>query len=331
MEQPIISIVPIATSSVEKKTPYVTYETIKLENVLLGAAEKKEIPNMKGQHYYSCAFDYNYGTAEKSLEGKFFLEGPELYSATGINSKESKPNENGTGGGGMYHYIYTVLNQTNPEVKKFTEVLEELYFMIAEGIQGRCPSAASVFRHYDPAKPQALFAELTPRPTDKLTGKPMPHKDPIMYVKLFKRGVGSSGSKTLFTRPDIKRTPIPWELLNNTEMRFIPLFVIESVYIGTKISIQMKLKSAVVTAATRNGLDSIQLETVIRLNTERPDLAKEFEVQIAKLKELEKENSGQEKEVPEVKEETNESQVVPFTPKSLSTPRLRKLNQPQQP
>jgi len=120
------------------------------------------------------------------------------------------------------------------------------------------------------------------RPYDKVTGDPIQGRAPSMFLKLFRRGKAPFAEETLFTGLDEK--PIPWTLLQNVEMRFIPLIHVKRIYVGGgKASIQMEVVSAVVTSIRARGSATRQTGTIQRLQTARPELADMVAGQLAKL------------------------------------------------
>ena len=114
--------------------------------------------------------------------------------------------------------------------------------------------------------------------------------------------------QTLFTGIDGKN--ISWNLLQNVEMKFIPLLYIKRMYVGGgKGSIQIELVSAIVTSIHARNTTTRQLSTIHRIQSQRPELADNISAQIAKLT-LDRQD--------QLVNENQQQQQQPHTPQSQS-------------
>jgi hypothetical protein len=122
-------------------------------------------------------------------------------------------------------------------------------------------------------------------PWDPVAQAPMEGRAPTAFYKLFSRGKSPFVEQTIFTGLDNK--PIPWTMLQNVEMKFIPLLHFKRIYVGgggKNISLQIEMLSAVVTYIKGRGTSSNQQATITRLQELRPDLGDQVSAQVAKLK-----------------------------------------------
>jgi hypothetical protein len=197
-----------------------------------------------------------------------------METSLGIQSKQGQS-------GKMEHSIMCKFDTNNPEHNKTIDVMDQLHLGCAY-ILGTTKVQVNL-RHFNPDQAEATgLKRPLYRPYDKVTGEPIQGRAPSMFLKLFSRGKAPYAEQTLFT--DIKGKPIPWTLLQNVNMKFIPLIHVKRIYIGGgKASIQMEVVSAIVTSVSARGSTSRQTETLEKLQNECPHLADTVEAQVAKL------------------------------------------------
>jgi len=150
-----------------------------------------------------------------------------------------------------------------------------------------------------------------------------------MFLKLFKRGTPPRETKTLFITPSEKS--IPWEILTDSEIKLYPLIQVKRIYIGAQvISLQLELKSAVVSYIVSSGSKSKQLDTLARLRTtEALDMV---DAQLAKIT-TERQSAlvaTQKQKQSEPKSETDKSETTsPASPgkqliKPIAIPKIKR-------
>jgi len=261
---------------------YATYNDYNNGRLTCTPSEQKTIPGTgpeakppsPPQYYFQIPLMYNYGTQEKRILNDFLLEFCEMETSLGIQSKQGQS-------GKMEHSIMCKFDNNNPEQNKTIEVMDQLYLGCAY-ILGTVKVQVGL-RHFNPEQAEATgLKRPVYRPYDKVTGELIQGRAPSMFLKLFSRGKAPYAEQTLFT--DITGKPIPWTLLQNVNMKFIPLVHVKRMYIGGgKASIQMEVVSAIVTSISARGSTTRQTDTLQRLQNARPELADTVAAQIAKL------------------------------------------------
>ena len=257
---------------------YVTYKNFSTERLTASQPEPKIVPgtgpgtNLPAQGYYQIPIMYNYGTDTSRLND-FLLEGPELESSTGIQTKPAPGNNRSD------HSIPCRFDANNQEQNRFIEVMSSIHKACAY-ILGTMKGAVGL-RFFDPDHPDALFSNPVYRPYDKVTNQVITGRAPSMYLKLFSRGKPGMEEQTLFTGVD--GNPIPWPLLQSAEIKFIPLIHIKRIYVGSKASIQMEVQGAIVTSIRARNSATKQTATLLRLQQEHPELVNTVASQVSRL------------------------------------------------
>jgi hypothetical protein len=257
---------------------YITYDQFDVARLTSTQPEKKKVPGTgeKGvaeQNYFQIPLMYDYGTPGKKILGEFKIEGPVMSSTVGI---QTKPNLQGV----MASTIGCVANILNEDHKKFISDFDEIYQRSAELIYD--VRIMVKLQYFNKECPRASkFNNPVYRPVDEATNQVIEGRNPSLYLKLFSRGKEPYGEQTLFT--NLKGEPIPWNLLKNVEMKFIPLIHVKRIYVGGNPSLQMELVSAVVVEARARNSFTQQTETLKKYQEENPDLADVLSAQLAKL------------------------------------------------
>ena len=270
---------PELTETTQQIPTYVTYSDYTNNRLTCTQREEKMVPGTgPGTEkppavYYQVPLLYNYGHGENKSLNDFMLEGCELESSFGI---QSKPGQSGR----MEHTLMTKINMNDAEQARFVDSIGQIHAGCCY-ILGQMKGAVKMF-DFNPQAPGGLFKNPIYRPRDEITGDYIPGRAPSIFFKLFSRGKAPYAEQTLFTGLDEK--PIPWTLLQNVEMKFIPLIHIKRVYVGGgKASLQMEVVSAIVTSIRARGTATRQSTTIQRLRTDRPELTDTVAAQLAKI------------------------------------------------
>jgi len=221
--------------------------------------------------------NYKEFTVKRKLENNktmsFFLELPEFHSKMGVTSFTDNVNDK---------YIKAYL--TTPEQQKFRLFLDSFHKFVAENYI--YPMRISIgMKDYHINNRAAMFKLPFYEPTDD-DGKVIEDKSAIFDFKLNKH----VSFPTKFYKPD--RSSFSDDMVRNgffdgKSLKFYPCILIRSVYIGAaKASIQISMKSAVITSVTENEQKCIQENTINKINTENPNATEELEKQIEKLRAL---------------------------------------------
>lgn len=258
---------------------YCTYEEFNADLLTNTKPVKKEPKPKPGEKaippYHIVNLQYNFGNDDKPKYFDFKLEFCELFSAQGIMRGNGK---DGTQDNRESIKVY--FNPEDIEQEKMINVLESMYLRAAtllHGVKGQVNRPK-----VDIASPESWFKHPIYYPTDPDTSERIPGKHGSMYLKLFSRGSGFNLDETQFFDPS--GTPLDKSLLMGVQMRFIPVVLFKSVYVGSSICLQIEMTSAVVTdIRLRNGVPS-QVRTLEKMRSLDPDAEARFQEQCTKIK-----------------------------------------------
>lgn len=250
------------------------YKTFNPEN--LGIETKQEYKD-SSETAYLIPLTYNYGTNLQMNIGKFEMELCELSSNFGVNKSKKYPNSPES--------ILVNFNTTIVEQIQCIETLNNLYFKtceLLEGIKGKINKKkfSAETAEISGYKPLVYF------PTDE-SGEKIPEKNGSMYLKLFdyefidKVNNLKIKNQTTFYKPNGEL--INKDCLKQVKMKFIPLMRIRAIRVAATITLQMEIKSAIVTSLIPIENKSSQLETLEELNKNDPELSNMVESQLATI------------------------------------------------
>jgi len=282
-------IVPTATSGpaevAHAPVPapgYVVYTEYTTERLACSQPEKKTVPNTgpsanppsAEQNYFNIPLMYNTGVGSSVLND-FQLECCELSTTHGIRENVNAQTKR------TEHSIMIRFDASNPEHNKMLEVMNSIHTGSAQIVQAY--KGIVKMPHFNATMPEATgFKTPVHRKMDEMSGKYVEGHAPTMFLKLFTRGKAPFVEQTMFTGLDGK--PIPWSLLKNVEMKFIPLLHFKRIYVGGgKVSLQIEMVSAVVTYIKGRGTSTAQTSTITRLLGARPELQDAVAAQLAKI------------------------------------------------
>lgn len=256
---------------------YPTYLTFNPDNLTCSKPEFKQ-PKIPGKpaipSFYIIPLNYNNGTDENPTFSEFELELCEFTTPSGITEKPSTLDPTK-----MDQSILVKFDPSNEDHEKCSKVLHQTYLKCAELI-GKNKIAIKK-KDFDSSNPAAgTFKPLIYIAEDEL-GQVIAGKLPCMFLKLFSRGTGVFNEHTIFV--DGYNKPIDQKLLYGVELKFIPLLHFKGIRAGGTISLQVEVKSAIVTSIKKRNVESTQLSTIHSLASTRPDYASKLADQLAKL------------------------------------------------
>ena len=277
------AIVPATIAAcVEGSDSFVTFDKLSLGRMMSNKPEQKTIPGTgpeakppcPAQHYYQIGLAYNYGPQERKIIKDFLIEGCEVTAPYGLQSKQGQS-------GRIEHALMVRFDPGNPEHNAFIDSMNAIHGGAAY-ILGQNRGAVKLYNFSPEMAVATGLKNPVYRPFDDVTAQPIEGKSPSMFLKCFKRGFTGMEEKTLFTDPDCK--PIPWELLSQSEVTFIPLIHVKHIYVGGgKASIQMEMVSALVTKVRGRNTETMQTTTAERYKARNPQAADMVQGQIASL------------------------------------------------
>lgn len=220
-------------------------------------------------NYKEMPAKYNYGALEGDgvLMREFLLQCPLMKSSTGLWTKPK------TNGKGMDHSIRVMLSQSDPKQLAYIRAISGIHKVAAmyfKQVSAQCGKP-----DFDANNAAATGFKLPIKIPRDANGAVIQGEDIEQYLKV----VDGFEGKTLFTGPNLK--PIPWAVLANSEITFAPLLHITGIYISGNASLQIKIKSAIVTRIVPGNTKSTQDDFAKMLLQENPDLESEFESQVA--------------------------------------------------
>jgi hypothetical protein len=269
----------MSQTTTENKIEEPDYSYTKLDATKIDSCEPKKKSFGGGKiEYHDIPLQYNYGTPAQPLIGQFFVELPEVLSYGGIKTdietkaplKEGDP---------PYvkerHAMMFSFELKSEENVMCLNKLDEAWMGCSRAL-GKQKTKVGLF-DYDPERPGSTFKNPVYYKRDQVSGERVKGIAPSLWVKLNHYRT----NKTLFT--DVEGEPIDWSLLTDVEVKLIPLVMFSHIYVGTKITLQMKLISAIVTDIAEINTKTRQTKTLDRLK-QNATLANNVASQLAQLR-----------------------------------------------
>ena len=277
----------------------VNFKDFKIENLIIGQIAKKTAKQDPSATYFEASLSYKY---EKTINGSkvftiddFYLEFPELTSNGGIVKKEN-PNS-----GKIDASIFSSFDLSNEDINEFVKqgsllepdergVIGKIYYACLRAVFEGKSAISSLSRIQREDVLEGSFSPLLYWQMDDqgiVKGK-----NPSKFLSLINYGDPGSFKRreTLFNYPvkDANGKPkkIDWQYLEGVNMSFIPNIHFKKVYIGSKITIQTEVQSAVITKINKIGDLTSQTSTIDNLIESNYDLTLAIESNINDIKNL---------------------------------------------
>ena len=223
--------------------------------------------------FFDQKLSYNYGTDEQPIVQDVFVEGCEL---TAVNLKIEHVDKVGKNGPYVQEKVAVMFSFDLSDDKTHPEVLGCLEFFK----QLRSASGQHVYTYRNKIKkhefnPETGLKNPVYEPRDdsgQLTGR-----SSSLWAKFHTYRT----NRTIIS--DLNGNAIDWKLLQNTEMRLIPVWHIEKNYIGAEPSIQIYLSSAILTSVKQGG-PTVSEERLEQVKQQNAGLADQVEAQLAALR-----------------------------------------------
>jgi hypothetical protein len=243
--------------------------------------EKKIETGKEIVKYFEQKLFYNYGTEEEPIIQDVLIEGP-LMKSSGLRVKDEGMKTSKKGD--QYHKIsYSMMllfdladERTKEESETCLKLFKEAYLGAAKSL---APYKGKVgMHHFDAEHPEASLKDFVYWPRDN-NGDIVKGKNPNIWVNFKSYGP----HKTLIT--DLKGKPIEWGCLKGTDIEIVPLFHIESNFVGTSKKVKINLKSGIVTKIVPTASETCQGGTLERLRKKYgSQLEDDVESQLANLR-----------------------------------------------
>lgn len=196
---------------------YITFDKYQNKDIRYSSVVTKQLRDQKYRTYHRIPLFYNFGSDDKEIINDFLFECCEMESNFGIMSK--------TFDNGFVQYkIPCQFNTSIPDQTKCLNCFKNIYQTTSNILN----SSKSYFNNFSYQSP--IYGDL----------------ENNINLNLYYRGQGVFYEQTLFTDP--KGNTIPWNLLINVKMRFIPLLRIKYLHIiEGSVSLEMEIISAIIT------------------------------------------------------------------------------------
>lgn len=214
--------------------------------------------------------------AEENIKDVFNLEFPMVTCAGIVERREAD---------GRINYSVQVRFPLDvPEVKKFVDKWNNVLY------PRLCQIIVDSKRHLGTTPLSVtmdtiimIFKNPMYYPIDKLSGERIPGRDPSMFIKLFSYNDGKY--RTNFF--DIEKEVMEWKSMSgDVTVDFAPIVQLKKIYFGGgKLSLQMEMREALVTAIRKQRVESSQSELVDKFVKANPNAIKDWHDQIAFLTE----------------------------------------------
>jgi len=258
----------------ELTSTYCTYKTFNPAN--LTNLKPEQSKNSKVPCFFINLL-YNLGSSECPDFDEFQMELCEFTSSVGITQKESVQDDGKTR---IDESILVKFDTYDSEHLECMETLDNLHTKLAQIIgEVKGPIKKFDYKTTDPVT--SGFKKLVYYSRDETTGEIISGRAPSMFLKLFSWGTGDTATTTIFV--DMDNKPIDKKLLSGVELKFIPLLQIRRVRSAASFSVNMEIKSAIVTSVKARNTESSQFATIQALKNNRPELKNQVASQVAKL------------------------------------------------
>lgn len=284
------------------------YTQFDVSKILNREPEQRKFGSSPMNQYKFVPLLYSYtGDNNTSIIGDLLLEGCEMDS-NGIIEPNDETNNY------KKYSIQCIFNLKDTNHANFLYKITEIYRKCAEILFSLKETTYLKFlENFDPKAPEKSgFRSPIYSQQNKNIGKITKDSNPSMYFKLIKReyitSAGKNSEMTVFMDPN--GNEIPWHLLTNVNLKFIPLIWIKGIYLLNIASIQMEIISAVVTSviSKNKSIMNFQKSTLESLKKSRPELVNLVSAQVSEL-------SLERKESPKKKEEKDQDESKPWDSK----------------
>jgi hypothetical protein len=262
----------------------VPFNNLNIDKIVSSPPNAKSIPN-SGMTYFLIPLGYDYSNNNENPRiDTFYLELPKVKCYNGIIINTPKITNNSNNQQKLdfkpQYQMCISFSTLGYDIKDFVLKFNKLYMKLASIVD-----ANKIFcklPKFNLRDPESLLKNPLYYQQDPETKEYIPGKSPTLYCKLFKRDFGNSLSeKTLFITPSKKE--IDWKNLFNCEIELCPLLSIESIYVGSKASIQMKMVSAIVTNINPRNSVSRQISSLTEILDKDPNIVDKVDEQINKI------------------------------------------------
>lgn len=178
---------------------------------------------------------------------EIYIEGPELETMYGIKCRSFDDSYR------LSYYMISCIDQNNLCHMGFMNTMDQIHNKFAIILDSYKNEVGMPSFRKDEPETTGFPCPMNISPSSKslYLNRNEIVLNPLIYLKLMRRGSGYLLEQTMFT--DIKGLPIPWEILQNVRIKFIPLFHLKYIYIQDgRASFQIELESAVVTSITES-------------------------------------------------------------------------------
>lgn len=265
---------------------FITVDTLDASKIIGTAPETKEAKSIdangetKKNPYQEIPLKYEYDDGEASVVDEFLVEFPEVVIPWGVGKIKNSDTFS----------ISPEFNENTNDGKKCIDAHLSAYSAISKIVLGHAAKlglrdiVAERDLNVQSILLRGAFKNGVYRPVDKTTGELIPNRPASITFKLIK------SSKFV----DVDENEIPWQCLEGKRVTLIPLVKYEKVYVGGgKCSLQMKLRSAIVTNIEARGMKFRQTSTISRLRAANPHLGSQVREQVEAIR-AERATQGQE-------------------------------------
>lgn len=268
-------------------------------------ANPQQVPQKSGQTtasaptYWAIGLRYAYPTPTQAdpntyVTDQLLVEFPEVEFPFGVGAfpKQSGP--------GMDYSLWLPIDNSKPNIPMIDAKIREMYkasALILEKHRDKVGLGGGEDERFEAATAGKSGYSCPIRPqVDKTTKMKLLDKPYQMSLKLIHRGENGSWKTNFYgANGDI----IPWDFLTNSNLKIkfkgIILVHVKQIFVGQVKSLQMEVRSVVVTAIEKREAVSGQIDTISNLS-KNSDLANSVSEQLAKLMSEASKAKPQEKE-----------------------------------
>jgi hypothetical protein len=292
-DHPNFTISGIDLTEVEciNSDPLVRFYDIDEERMLFGKVRDMEVPKEKqeksntevagksvdeaAQTYMRVDVQYQHQIGERNVKSDLFYEGPEMTAQYGLKCRVQ--------GKKVTWSLLTIFDLPDEGHIGYITTMENMHSTTANHLHSIRGKIKMPHFSVDIAEATGFkFPIVYPRDAD--TCEIIEGASPMQWINL----IGSGKFKTKFTFPGAKKDEvIDWDLLVGAKFRFTPCFQYTHVYIGGgKMSMQIKLASAVITDIEPSNAVARNIGTADALARADPEIEKKMRAQLEQMKNI---------------------------------------------
>lgn len=254
----------------KKSANCINFTEIDAGNIVWKTPVQKSSQQAKGINYHELPAKYKY--TPNGGEFDFVFDGPQMTSKRGAVLNQYN----------KWH-MTSQIDESNPDHLIFMQKLKEIYDSNVDFIANTNAKHIIGMPMFNPMTAGMVFRFPIFTPTDD-KGIPIVGASKLFNPSLINSSFPGSTKKTLFTDCSADLNIIDWAFVRDTQVTYIPRFHLAGDYIGGgKISLQIKMISAIVLDIVDSSVTSQQFEVAEQIRKQDPNAVNKLKDTLARI------------------------------------------------